>query len=137
MPDIRKHAVEETTVIHLRDADDQLLYADDERTLPITVTVFGPGSKVFAKAQSSNANRMLERLKRKGKAEQTADEKAEETARFLAACTKSSENLEYDQLQGEALYKAVYADVTIGFIADQVNKHLGDWANFTKPAQAS
>ena len=35
-------------------------------------------------------------------------------------------------LQGEALHLAVYADKTIGFIAEQVGAHLGNWANFTK-----
>ena len=29
---------------------------------------------------------------------------------------------------------AVYVDITIGFIADQVAAHLKDWSNFTKPS---
>ena len=132
--DIRKFAVEETTVVHLRDANDVLMYADEAQTMPCRVELYGPGSKPFAKAQAAQNARMLERLKRKGKVEQSADEMASERVAFLAACTKSTENIEYDQLQGEALYKAVYGDPTLGFIPDQLNKHLGDWANFTKPA---
>ena len=135
--DIRKFAVEETATIHLRDGSDELMYADEAKKKPIQVVVYGPGSKTFAKAQTANNNRLMDRLKRKGKTEKSAAEQAEETAGFLAACTKSSENLEYDKLEGEALYKAVYADTSLGFIADQVNKHMGDWSNFTKPASKS
>ena len=130
--DIRKFSVEETTVVHLRDASDALMYADDEQTLPVRVELYGPGSKPYAKAQATQNTRMLDRLKRKGKVEQSADEMAEERVAFLVACTKGFENIEYDQLQGEALYKAVYGDRTLGFIPDQLNKHLGDWGNFTK-----
>jgi hypothetical protein len=137
MSDIRQHAVEETTVLHLRDAADALMYADEKQQLPRTVTLYGPGSKQYAKAQARNSNRMIDRLKKKGKTDQTADEKAQETAEFLADCTKSMENIEYDKLTGEALFKAVYSDRSIGFVADQVSKHLGDWANFTKDSATS
>ena len=54
-----------------------------------------------------------------------------ESAEFLADCTESFENVEYGELTGEALAKAIYSDITIGFIADQTAKFLGDWANFT------
>ena len=32
----------------------------------------------------------------------------------------------------QALFKAVYADSSVGFIAEQAMKHLGEWANFSK-----
>ena len=46
-----------------------------------------------------------------------------------------SQVVEYDGLTGEALYKAVYSDVSIGFIAEQVAKHLSDWSNFQRGSQ--
>ena len=137
MSDIRKFSVEETATIHLRDGSDELMYADDAQKKPITVTVYGPGSKTFARVQTAQTNRAMERFKRKGKVEQSAAEKAEETAAFLASVTKDSANLEFDKLEGDALYRAVYAETSLGFIADQVNKHLGDWSNFTKNSQKS
>lgn len=142
MADIRKHAVEETSVLHLRDANDELMYDEGpdgqpDLTKPRRVVVFGPGSKPYAKAQAANSNKMVDKLKKKGKTDQTAAEKAAEQADFLAACTKAMENIEYEQLTGEALFKAVYADTSIGFIAEQVNKHLGDWANFSKGSATS
>ena len=77
---------------------------------------------------------MIEKLKRKGKTEQTAEQRAAESAEFLSDCTESWENMEYDQLTGDALSQAVYSDITIGFIADQVAKHISDWSNFTRPS---
>jgi hypothetical protein len=129
--DIRKFAVEEIGVLVLRDSSDEPMVGDDGK--PMTVTVYGPGSKAHAKAQAANQNRMIDKLKRKGKTEQTAEEKVREQAEFLAECTKEfSANIGYDGLAGAALFRAVYADVSIGFIAEQVGKHIGEWGNFTK-----
>jgi hypothetical protein len=134
--DIRKFAVEETSVLALHDASDAPMV--DETGAPVTVTLYGPGSKPYARAQAAQQNRMLDKLKRKGKSDLTADDKAREQAEFLAGCTKEfSPNLEYtnggtEKLSGEALHRAVYADNSIGFIAEQVGKFLGEWGNFTK-----
>jgi hypothetical protein len=130
--DIRKIAVEETSILHLLDAGDTPLF--DGKDKPVTVTLCGPGSKTYAKAQAARNNRVMEKLRKKGKADQTADQIAAENAEFLSACTIGMDNIEYDKLTGDALFKAVYSDISIGFIAEQVGKHLGDWANFTKAA---
>jgi len=131
MSDIRKFAVEATGQLHLRDANDELMHADGK---PMVVNLYGPGSKQYAKAQAAQQNRMIDKLKRKGKTEQSAESKAAEAAEFLSDCTASFENVDYDGLTGGELAKVIYSDVTIGFIADQVAKHLGDWSNFTKPS---
>lgn len=135
-------AVEPTTVLHLRDAGDNLLYEKmvdpqdatkkvNDLTKPVTITLYGPGSKPFAKASAAKNNRMVAQLKRKGKADMTADQAIADNGDFFAACTASMSYIEMNGLQGEALYKAVYTSINLGFIAEQVNKHLGDWANFT------
>lgn len=130
MADIRKFAVEPTGRLALRGANDDLMLTDDGKE--IAVNVYGPGSKQYAKAQAAQQNRMIDKLKRKGQSAQTAEQIAAEKSEFLADCTASFENMEYDALTGDALAKAVYADISIGFIADQVAKFLGDWSNFTK-----
>ncbi|MXS81578.1 hypothetical protein [Nitrosomonas oligotropha] len=132
--DIRKFAVSPTSELHLRDANDELMYADEEKTKPITVNLYGPGSKEYARAQAAQSNRMVDKLKRKGKTEQSAEQRAAESAQFLSDCTESWDNLEYGELTGRELSIAVYSDITIGFIADQVVKHISDWVNFTKPS---
>lgn len=135
--DIKKFSVEPTSRLHLRDANDELMYAEDaegkpDQKKPIVVVLYGPGSKQHAKALTVQSNRLVERLKRKGKNDLTPEQRTEEQAAFLTGCTVSFENLEYDDLTGDALAKAVYSDLSLGFIADQVAKHLGEWANFSK-----
>ncbi len=128
--DIRKYAVEPTSKLHLRDANDELMFTDEGK--PVAVNLYGPGSKQYARAQAAQNNRLLDKLKRKGKSDQTAEQRAAESSEFLADCTESFENLEYDNLAGRELFMAVYADVSIGFVADQVAKYISDWSNFTK-----
>jgi hypothetical protein len=137
MSDIKQFAVNPTARLHLRDASDELMYADPEKTKAIAVVLYGPGSRQYAKAQSQQNNRMLDKLKRKGKSDQTPEQKQEEQATFLAACTQGFENLAYDDLEGDSLAKAVYGDVSIGFISDQVGKFLGDWGNFSTASAKS
>lgn len=137
--DIRKFAVAPTSRLHFRNADDELMYADGEdgqpdTKKPIAANLYGPGSKPYAKAQAQKQNRLIDKLKKKGKTDETAEEKREEDAEFLTACTESFENIEYDALTGKALFKAVYSDIEIGFMAEQAGKHIADWANFSKPS---
>lgn len=127
--DIRKFSVSPTGRLHLRDASDELMYTDDSKE--IAVNVYGPGSKQYAKAQAAQQNRMIDKLKRKGQTAQTAEQIAREKAEFLTDVTASFENLEYDALTGDALATAVYSDISIGFVADQVAKYIGDWGNFS------
>ncbi|MCR4297508.1 MAG: hypothetical protein NUV75_01960 [Gallionella sp.] len=136
MNNLKKYAVAPTSRLPLRNANDELMYADGsdgkpDESKPMAVNVYGPGSKQYAKAQAAQQNRMIDKLKRKGKTDQSAEEKAREQAEFLAACTESFENITDDELTGEALFKSVYTDIEVGFIAEQVGKHIGDWANFT------
>lgn len=128
--DIKSKAVQPTSRIELRDANDDIMEG-------VYVTVYGPGSKQYAAAQARQQNRMIDKLKHKGKTEQTAEQKAAETAEFLSDVTVGFEGLEYDNLTGRELALAVYKDVTIGFIADQVAKCVSDWANFTKASTAN
>jgi hypothetical protein len=150
--DLRQKAVSDTAFLHLRDADDELLYekkkipdpensggtieVDDEEK-PVGIWLYGPGSKQFAKATAAKNNRNIDRLKKKGKSDMSAQEAIEDGATFLAGVTKSFQYIERDGLEGEALFKAVYADITHGFISDQVTAFIGEWGNFkqgsTKP----
>lgn len=132
--DIRKFAVTPTSTLHLRDAADELMYADGDRSRPMQAVLYGPGSKQYKAAQAASSNRMVERMKKKGKADQSPAEQAQQTADFLTACTKSLDNVEFDKLTDEALFLAVYLAPEIGFVAEQINKHILDWANFTTPS---
>ncbi len=137
MTDIRKHALQSTGIIHLTDGNDELMYQDDENgnpdlTKPMRIHAYGPGTKKYAAAKAAATNRSVDRLKKKGKSDLTAEAQVKETAEFLAACTESFENIEYGDLQGHALFMAVFSDTELCFIPAQFEKWIADTANFTK-----
>jgi hypothetical protein len=100
---------------------------------PVTVTVYGPGTAVFAKAKAAERARSLAKLRRKGTSkDDTPEEEAEATAAFLSSCTKSFNNFNYHGLPNdEQGFRACYADPKMGWFTQQVNAEMGDWANFT------
>lgn len=132
--DIRSKAVSETSTLHLRDASDDLMFDGDK---PVTVTVYGPGSKAYARAKTEQSNRLIDRMKKKGKTDLSPEDALREKVDFLTAITAGMDGVDYDGKQGHDLYRAVYGDVTLGFVADQVAKHVEDWGNFSKGSQTS
>ena len=133
--DIRQFSVKDTARLALLDASGKPM--KNKEGAELAVNLYGPSSKQFAKARNVQNNRVVEKLKVKGSADQTIEQDVSEVAEFLAACTESFENLEYDTLKGDALAKAVYSDAGIGFIPEQVNKFIGVWANFLPPSTKS
>ena len=140
--DLKKFAVNPTGRLHLRDANDALMYVEGENgepdeSRPIAVNLFGPGSKQHAKATTAQSNRFINKLRRKGNSDQSTAERLREQAEFLADCTDSWENVEEvdgQSLTGRDLSMAIYTATDIGFIADQVATYLKEWGNFTKPS---
>lgn len=136
MSSLKKYALAQTAVLHLRDGNDEPMYADGadgqpDQSRPMRVCLFGPGTKQHAAAKAAAGNRAMDRFKKKGKSDTSAEEQVKETARFLVACTDSMENVEYEDLTGNAMYEAIYSDLSLLFIPQQIDKYLGDTANFT------
>lgn len=128
---IKKFAVGETATIELKDVNDEVMKDDSGKVMKITV--YGPGSKQYAAAESKRLAAMLATFGKKSKA--NAPKETQETkAEFLAECTVAFENIEYDGLKGRELYMAVYRDRSLGFVTQQVENCINDWANFTQPA---
>lgn len=139
MSSLKKYALAQTSVLHLRDGNDELMYADGadgkpDQSKPMRVRLFGPGTKQHAAAKAAAGNRAMDRFKKKGKSDISAEDQVKETARFLVACTDAMENIEYEGLSGEAMYEAIYSDLSLIFIPQQIDKYLGDTANFTGPS---
>jgi hypothetical protein len=128
MFDISKLAVKETAVIELESPDGEPLLNENGEVL--SVTVYGPGSKQFQRAQGKRNRAILEYVRKGGK-KMKDEEQRELDAEFLADCTASFNGFVYKDLTGYEMFKAAYLDPSIGFIAEQVNKAIGDWANFT------
>lgn len=129
MFEISSIAANDTFTIELVNANDEPLFDADGN--PLTVTVYGPGSKEYQRAQAKRTQRMMDQLAKKGKMKLTAEEQQREQAEFLAATTKSIGNWAYKGETTPEAILAAYLDPAIGFIADQVAKAQGDWANFT------
>jgi hypothetical protein len=142
MFDLQTAEAQETSVLHLKDVQGELMHAKDAagQELPVTVVVYGPGSDQYQKAQLRAQRRAMQMFKKKGaKAadSRTAEERRGDDADLLADITVSFGNLTYKGLEGRALALAIYQNPKLGFIADQVNSHAGDWANFTSAAQSA
>lgn len=127
--DISNLAVNATAIIELDNPDGEPLVNAEGDTL--SVTVYGPGSKAFQKAQGVKNRAILEYVRKGGK-KMKDEEQREMDAEFLASCTVSFNGFVYKDLTGAEMFKAAYMDTAIGYIADQVSKAVGDWANFTK-----
>lgn len=131
--DIRKLALVDTATLHLLNANDDPIYADEKMEKPALVHLYGPGSKQFAAAEARNSRRIMESMGKRGKKLDQAELRVD----FLVSVTAGFENIDYDKLQGEALYRAVYSDTTLRFIADQVYNFVHDSANFTNSSPKS
>lgn len=129
MFDISKIGVNPTSTIELETPEGEALTNDAGDAM--SITIYGPGSKQFQKA-SGIRNRAILDYVRKGGKKMKDDEQRELDAEFLATCTVSFNGFVYKDLTGHEMFKAAYMDSAIGFIADQVNKAVGDWSNFTK-----
>lgn len=132
MLNIRTRAAVDTLTFQLVDAADEPLFNEDGS--PCNAVIYGPGSKRYAAAQAAKQARWLDKLNTGKGLKLTPAESARQQAEFLAAITESI-NLAYvdDQghdLQGHDKLLAIYSDTSIGFIAEQVTKKAGDWANF-------
>ena len=128
--DISKCSVDETTTVNIETPDGETMENGDGEK--VSITVFGPGSKPYQKAQAVKNRAILDQL-RKGKNKMSDSLQRELDAEFLATCTSSFNNFSYKDFEpGYAMFKACYMDYSIGFVAEQVNNKIGDWANFTK-----
>lgn len=128
MFDISKLAVKETAIIELETPDGEPLLNESGKVL--SVTVYGPGSKQFQRAQGKRNRAILDHVRKGGK-KMKDEEQRELDAEFLADCTASFNEFVYKDTTGYDMFKAAYLDAGIGFIAEQINKAIGDWANFT------
>ncbi|MES2634009.1 MAG: hypothetical protein V4669_13630 [Pseudomonadota bacterium] len=128
--DISKYELEETAILTVQNAkgDDDLIGADGVN--PVTIELYGGGSRQMVKAQHKAAQAAQIRLQGmvRGKIDKNASEKADqEMVEKLALCTKAINNF---PIAPEALY----ANQKLGYITRQVQKFLDDDANFSKPS---
>jgi hypothetical protein len=95
---------------------------------PVTITIYGPGSKQFvnAKYKLDNASQARSIAMLRGKtAKNAAEETRQQQAEFYAAITVSLENF---PIEGGPL--ALYMNPKLSYITEQVEKFISDTENF-------
>lgn len=136
MFDITKRAALETAQIDLVTGDGAPLY-DDEGNL-LSVTVNGPGSKVWNQADAERSRRRTARIeKNRGKLTAALENAREDEVDFLVSVTVAFNGWVYPgefQTKGE-MFRAAYSDDRIGYIRDHVFKEANDWSAFTKGSE--
>lgn len=115
--------------LHLRHpVSDELLYEDDEKTLPIKIVLFGTSSKQYRNAVTAMQNTRLKR----GKKQVTSEVMREDSIDLLVACSDRAINLELhpgQPLVGEA-FRELYSNDAFDWLKDQCDEAIGDVANF-------
>lgn len=143
MSSLTKHELEDVSILHLRDAEDELMYADGEDgepdlTKPQRVHLYGPGTKQFGQAVARANSRNIERLQRKGKMKLTADEILKDRAEFARDVTKAFENIDSDKgATGDDLFMEIYGNPKLGYIAEQAEAHARNTVNFKRRSTKS
>ena len=142
MFDITKRSASETGVIDLKNGDGGPLLDDDGNQL--SVTVHGPGSKIWQQADAEVNRRRNERIRKAGGNFAAAlDNEKDDQIDFLVRVTVSFNGWEYPPPEkgkwtSQAdMFRAAYSDDRIGFIRDHVHGEVRDWSAFTKGSAKS
>lgn len=140
MLNIKSLAISATAVMTVRNAAGEPL--SDTAGNPITITLYGPGSKQYQaakhRAEDRNNTRTFARMQGKSEGKISVTEKLAERAEFLAACTVGFNGFGFNDLTGHEAHLATYADIEIGHIADDAEKFLAERVNFLpRPANSS
>jgi len=138
MFDITKVRALETAQIDLVKGDGSPLYDDEGNVL--SVTVHGPGSKLWQQADAERNRRRTVRIeKNRGKISAALENAREDEIDFLTAVTASFNGWSYpgEFASPRDMFRAAYADDTIGYIRDHVHKEAVDWSVFTRGSATS
>lgn len=136
--DITKKRALETGDIALVNGDGSPMLDDEGNQL--SVTVHGPGSKVWQQATAEMNRKRAERMRKNGgKVEAALDNALDDQIEFLCRVTISFNGWEYptEQSGTAAMFRAAYTDDTLGFIRDHVYGEVNDWSAFTKGSAKS
>lgn len=133
--DAKPYELEDSAVLIVQDASgtEDMIGADGKN--PVTIQVFGPGSKQGVRAQHVGGRHAALRMAAmvRGKVSKSAAQEAEdERIEKLAMITGEVTNFPYDG--GPA---AMYANPKLCYVAKQVEDFFGDNANFAKPSSAN
>lgn len=134
MTSLKKLAIAATANMMVRDASGNTV---EDAAGPWSITFHSPGTKSYQKAYHAYQEKKSGGLSAIMKGQSDKKDPAQDTldlADFLAAVTVSFNNFDYEGKVGHAAYRAAFADIEIGHVADDANKFLGNRGNFLPPA---
>lgn len=138
MFDITKRASNETGIIELVNGDGAPLLDDDGNRL--SITAYGPGSKIWQRADAERNRRRTARLeKNRNRMSAVLDGTREDEIEFLVTITISFNGWTYpgDFAHEKDMFRAAFMDDSIGYIRDHISKEGNDWTAFTKGSATS
>jgi hypothetical protein len=134
-------AAANTSFLHLKGPDGTPLFDGKNK---VGIDLFGPGSEESARLEERVSARVVKRMAENDNkvGHVPVDQRRAETAQDLTDMTAAFHHIEHEgadgkPLSGTALYHAVYSDPKLGWIKEQVLKHLGDWGKFTTGSATS
>lgn len=127
---LKKYSLIEKATLHLQDPAGNLMYVDDEFNEPVTLDLYGIGSKEYQNAERKRQDAFASKLRRYKNKTIPTEELEEIRTEFLVDCIAASQNFELDGLEGKDLYRAVFSDRSLVFITEQVERFVGDQTNF-------
>lgn len=130
--DITNARARDTATIPLKNGDGTPLV--DSEGAKITVTLSGPGTKVWKQAEAERNRKRRTRAREENDIMAAMDDAEEDQIAFLASVTaKFSDNLSHPDAKTKGdLPKAIYSDDGLGFIRDQAWEEARSWTAFTK-----
>jgi len=129
--DISEISIPETVEIHIEFPGMGKLYADDDKTTPSIIEMYGPSSdqavahkrKLMRQVQSQIAKKGMKGIGQGDPEEQEIDRLCALTAR-VSGLTYKGESITRDTI------RKVYADQKMGWIKDQLLERIGSWEDF-------
>lgn len=131
--DITQKRARDTAQIELVGGDGSPL-TDDEGNV-LKVTVHGPGSKVWQRADAERRRKQVARVeKARGNVSAALDGGDQDQIDFLVSVTASFDGWVYpgEHATAQDMFRAAYTDDSLGFIRDHVHAASSSWASFTK-----
>lgn len=134
MFDITQKRALETATVDLVEGNGAPMY--DNEGSRLSVTVHGPGSKQWRQADAERSRKRTQRLEKNRKLSAAMDGAQDDEIDFLVSVTISFNGWEYPCPDGKwksqaDMFRAAYADDSIGYIRDHVHKEANDWSVFT------
>ncbi|MCK0531774.1 hypothetical protein [Sphingobium agri] len=142
--DITKRRVSDTAKIELTDGDGAPLLDDEGNRL--SVTLCGPGSRTWQQADAERSRKQALRAEKNPRkiASSIIDNRRDDEIDFLVAITVTFNGWEYPHPEvggtfasPRDMFKAAYADNSIGYIRDQLTAAGNDWAPFSGTASTN